>query len=80
MLSERTLFSATVINEVIYAVGGYSGQGMLASPFIEFFKEGSWQELKTTFVQRAGHQSIKSEYNKLVIFGGQTKDDQIDQV
>ena len=59
MLTPRSMFSATVIGDAIYAVGGFSESKVLASPFIEFYKPsiGSWQELKTndTFVQRAGH-------------------------
>lgn len=78
MLTPRSMFSATVVGDGIYAVGGFSESKVLASPFIEFYKPsiGSWQELKTNenFIQRAGHQSICSANDKLVIFGGHTVD------
>ena len=82
MITSRSQFSATTIKDGIYAVGGFSAQGVLASPFIEFFKpqNGTWQELKTSFIQRAGQQSICSEHDKLVIFGGHDSEEVIQKV
>lgn len=38
MLTSRSMFSATVVGDGIYAVGGFSESKVLASPFIEFYK------------------------------------------
>jgi N-acetylneuraminic acid mutarotase len=79
LIVPRSLFTVTNISNKLYAVGGFSNQGILAYPAIEFYSPDSdiWSELKIDeFGPRTNHGTVASN-GKLIVFGGQSHNETI---